>query len=90
LEEAKSGAEWGARICESHSETAPIWGKVWQSAIVNDAKRLDWRHRLAAVRRRPARTDGAIAVALLVLPCVTALVLWLLWLRRLHLVVCRV
>jgi hypothetical protein len=48
---------------------------VWQAAIVNDAKRLDWRHRLAAVRRRPAPTDGAIAVALLLLPWVIALAL---------------
>ena len=58
---------------------------MWQSAIVNDAKRLDWRHRLAAVHRRHTPTDGAIAAALLVLPWVIALVLWLLWLRHHHL-----
>jgi hypothetical protein len=45
---------------------------------VNDAKRLDWRHWLADVRRWPAPTDGAIAVALLLLPWVIALALELL------------
>lgn len=48
--------------------------QVWQSAIVNNARRLDW---LDAVRH-PTRRDGAIAVALLVLPWVIALVLGLL------------
>jgi hypothetical protein len=51
--------------------------------MVSDAKRLDWRHWLAAARH-PARKDGAIAVALLVLPWVIALVLWLLWFRHHH------
>ena len=59
-------------------------GAVWQSALMNHARRLDWRQWLAATRH-PARKDGAIAVALLVLPWVIALVLWLLWLRRHHL-----
>ena len=44
---------------------------------MNDARRLDWRHWLAATRH-PARKDGAIAVAWFVLPWVTALVLELL------------
>jgi Tetratricopeptide repeat len=47
---------------------------MWQSAIVSNAKRLDWRHWLAAARH-PARKDGAIAVVLLVLPWVIALAL---------------
>ena len=51
---------------------------VWQPAIVDDARRLDWRHWLAAIRRRPARTDGVIAVGFLLLPWVIALALELL------------
>jgi len=51
---------------------------------VNSAKRQDWRHWLAAARH-PARKDGTIALAGMVLICVIALVLWLLWLRHLHL-----
>ena len=51
---------------------------------MNHARRLDWRQWLAATRH-PAHKDGAIAVALIVLPWVIALVLWLLWLRRHHL-----
>ena len=51
---------------------------------MNHARHLDWRQWLAATRH-PARKDGAIAVALIVLPWVIALVLWLLWLRRQHL-----
>ena len=51
---------------------------------MNHARRLDWRQWLAATRH-PARKDGAIAVALIVLPWVIALVLWLLWLGRHHL-----
>jgi ABC-type amino acid transport system permease subunit len=51
---------------------------------MNHARRLDWRQWLAATRH-PACKDGAIAVALIVLPWVIALVLWLLWLRRHHL-----
>jgi tetratricopeptide (TPR) repeat protein len=45
---------------------------LWQSAIVSHAKRPDWWHWLADARR-PAGKDGAIAVALLVLPWVIAL-----------------
>ena len=51
---------------------------------MNHPRRLGWRQWLAATRH-PARKDGAIAVWLIVLPWVIALVLWLLWLRRLHL-----
>ena len=51
---------------------------------MNHARRLDWRQWLAATRHL-ARKDGAIAMALIVLPGVIALVLWLLWLGRLHL-----
>ena len=50
---------------------------MWQSAIVNNAKRPDWRHWLDAARR-PGWKDGAIAVASLVLPWVIVLVLELL------------
>jgi SOS regulatory protein LexA len=49
---------------------------------MKSAKRLDWRHRLETARRRTPPSDGAIAVAFLVLPWVVALLLWLLWLRR--------
>ena len=52
-------------------------GQVWQSAIVNAAKRPDWRSWVAAARH-PAPTDGVIAVALLVLPWVIVLALKLL------------
>ena len=51
---------------------------------MNHARRLDWRHWLAATRH-PARKDGAIAVTSFVLPWVIALVLWLLWLPHHHL-----
>jgi hypothetical protein len=44
---------------------------------MNHARPLDWRHWLAATRH-PARQDGAIAVALIVLPWAIALVLVLL------------
>jgi hypothetical protein len=51
---------------------------------MNHASRLDRRQWLAATRH-PARKDGAIAAALIMLPWVIALVLWLVWLRRHHL-----
>jgi hypothetical protein len=50
---------------------------VWQSALMNHVRRLDWRHWLVATRH-PARKDGAIAVAWFVLPWVIALALALL------------
>jgi hypothetical protein len=49
------------------------WRQVWQSAIVNRAKSPDRRHLRAAAH--PTRRDGAIAIALFVLPWVVALVL---------------
>ena len=51
---------------------------MWQSALMNHVRRLDWRHWLAATRP-PARKDGAIAVALLVLPWAVALALAVLY-----------
>ena len=51
---------------------------------MNSTKRQDWRHWLAGARH-PARKDGTIALAGVVLTCVIALLLWLLWLRQLHL-----
>jgi NACHT domain len=48
------------------------WRHVWQSSIVNRAKRLDRRHLRAA--RHPTRRDGVIALALLLLPWVVAAV----------------
>ena len=47
---------------------------VWQSAIVSSAKRPDWQHWLDAARH-PARKDGAIALAWLLLPWLIALAL---------------
>ena len=47
------------------------WQQVWQSAIVNRAKRPERRHLRAAAH--PTRRDGVIAMALLVLPWVVAL-----------------
>src|SRR6266487_2021289 len=54
-------------------------GQIWQSTLVNGAKRPDRRHWLAAARH-PARRDGVLALALFLLPGVVALVLW----RRHH------
>jgi hypothetical protein len=51
---------------------------------MNHASRPGWRQWLAAARH-PARKDGAVAVALVVLPWVVALVVWLVWLHRDHL-----
>jgi len=51
---------------------------------MNHARRLDKRRWLDAARH-PARKDGAIAAALIALPWVIALILWLLWPRRHHL-----
>ena len=48
------------------------------------ASRPGWRRWLAAARH-PARKDGAVAVALAVLPWVVALAVWLAWLGRDHL-----
>lgn len=53
--------------------TCRAWGQIWQSAIVNSAKRSAGQH-LRAVAH-PTRRDGATAVALLVVPWVVALVL---------------
>jgi len=52
----------------------PSWLQLWQSVVVNGAKHQDRRHWLA-VGRHPARRDGAIALALLLLPAGVALVL---------------
>jgi hypothetical protein len=62
----------------------PHPGAVWQSALMNHARRLEWRQWLAATRH-PARKDGGIAVALIVLPWMIALVLCIFWFRRHHL-----
>jgi NACHT domain len=52
---------------------SPRWRRVWQSEIVNCAKRPDRRGLLAAAH--PTRRDGAIALVLFLLPWVAAVIL---------------
>lgn len=71
--------ELTARVCDLIRSRG--WRQVWQSAMVNRAKRSDRRHLIDSARH-PRRRDGAIAVALLLLPWVVA---WSLVRRHHHL-----
>jgi NACHT domain len=61
----QTGMQWWHRIRDLIGSRR--WRQVWQSAIVNRAKRPDRRH-LIATGRHPTRRDGAIALVLFLLP----------------------